>query len=82
MNKHGGFGDPHSAEPYVYEAQSKVKSLSADSDKVTSSDLNIFTDYCPKLMTKQLHTMITVESYSLSLYLGFLRLAMYPKHAL
>ena len=40
-NKHGGFGDPHSAEPYVVEAQSKVKSLSADSDNDTSLALNI-----------------------------------------
>ena len=36
-------------------AQSKVKSLSTDSDNDTSLALNIITDHCPEL--KQLHTM-------------------------
>ena len=56
-SKHGGFGGPHCAEPYVVEAQSIVKSLSADSDNDTSLALNIITDHCPELTKKQLHTM-------------------------
>ena len=42
----------HCAEPYVVEAQSIVKSLSADSDNDTSFALlalNIITDHCPEL---------------------------------
>ena len=37
-NKHGGFGDPHCAEPYVVEAQLIVKSLSANSDNETNNE--------------------------------------------
>ena len=45
------------AEPCDVEAESIVKSLSADSDNDTSLALNNFTDHCPELTKKQLHTM-------------------------
>ena len=51
MNKHGGFGDPHSAEPHGVEANT-VKSYWADSDNDTALALNNFTDHCPELTEK------------------------------
>ena len=67
-NKHGGFRDPHCAEPYVVDAKSIVKSLSADSDNDTSLALNIITDPCPELTKNQLHTMTGFESCPLFLF--------------
>ena len=66
MNKHGGFGDLHSAEPYGVEAYI-VKSCWADSDNDTPLSLNNFTDHCPELTEKQLHSMN-----------GFEKLPFYP----
>ena len=56
-NKHGRFGGPLCAEPYGVEAQSTVKTLQADSGDDTRLALNNFTEHCPELTEKQMHTM-------------------------
>ena len=68
--KHGGFGDPHCAEPYGVEAQSPVRSLLAYFDNDTGLAFDNFSDHCPELRKQRLQTILWIRKLPFVSVLG------------